>query len=223
MYQPEDELNQLDKLVRQLSRNVTHREIINIAKRYGWKIKPAGREKVKACRENYASVSIPGHSNGAVIPSGLAFSVIKALLQPSFEVAALKAQIKNLQSNFDLQKARADKAESQLTEVRHNNSRLEADREAAWELAQETENRNHGLRKELHQYKCWIDGLKQQIASLIQRRREQETEMLEIASEVEQKERRIQDSAEMLTQFSRRLPPKSRQELKQIIEYLLTE
>jgi predicted nuclease with TOPRIM domain len=230
MYPPEDELNKLDKLVRQLSRNATHRKIVNIAQEHGWKIKPAGREKVKAYRDNYRSVSIPGHNNGADIPYGTARHVIKALLEPSFEVAALKAQIKNLQNDFDIQKTRADKAENQITELRcnHNklktdNERLEDDREAAWELAQETENTNHRLRKELQKYKYWIESLKQHIANLMQQRAEQEVEMLEIANKVEKKERRIQDSAEMLTQFSRRLPPQRRQELKQIIGYLLTE
>jgi hypothetical protein len=222
-------MNQLEKgckfneRVGQLCKNVTRKEIVEIAKQNGWKIVPAGKEQLKARINGYPSVPIPGHRDGAVIRYNTAFKVIKSLLEPSASDLADQEWFDTYQKKLKFETDRADKAEAQLKAVNLIIARLNDDVEAGFELAAETENKNRNLGKEIHRYNCWIKGLKQKIANLIGERARQEAEMLLIADEVEQKELRIQGSAELLTEFSIKLQPKLRKELKQIIRYLTEE
>jgi len=198
--------------------------MVQIAKQNGWEIRKAGREPLKAFRQGYASVSISGHNNGAVIPYDTAFKIIKLLLKPSFnkevQKANDKAWLETYNHHLTVQKDRADKAERQLEKANLEIMRLKDDAEAGFELSAEAENKNRVLSKELYRYTCWLEALKQKIADLMLQRTKQEAEMLEIANAVEQQELRILYSAEMLDQLSIKLKPALRKELKQVVRYL---
>lgn len=213
-------INRLNLHVRDLCKNITRKEIIAIAKQHGWEIMPAGKERLKACRKGYPSISISGHNDSSVIPLGTAFSVVKSLLKPTIEREIKANAIASLQRDRDLQKNRADRAENQLAETNQILIQLKADIEAAFDLAVETEHQNGKMNQELHRYSCWIQGLKQKIASLVRQKAQQDEEMLAIANAVEQQELHVQSSATKLTEFSRKLQPKLQRELKQIIKHL---
>ncbi|MBE9169838.1 hypothetical protein IQ238_20685 [Pleurocapsales cyanobacterium LEGE 06147] len=222
MNQQEKKCN-YNKRAGELCKNVTRKKIVEIARKNDWEILSAGREQLKATRKGYCSVSIPGHNNGTVIPYKTAYKVIKSLLEPSISELANKEWFEAYQKKLELETARADKVEAQLEKANFIIASLNDDVEAGFQLAAETENKNRNLSKEIHRYSCWIRGLKQKIANLIGEKTRQEAEMLLIADEVEQQELRIQGSAELLTEFSIKLKPTLRQELKQIIRYLTEE
>lgn len=211
-------------LTRELCRNITREKIVQIAKQNGWEIRRAGREPLKAFRQGYSSVSIPGHNNNAVIPYDTASKIIKLLLKPSFNKELQKvndkAWVEAYNHDLNIQRDRADKAERQLEKLNFMIVRSKDDAEAGLELSAETENKNRVIGKELYRYTCWLKALKQKIADLMLQRRKQEAEMLEIANAVEQQELRILYSAKMLEQLSIKLKPALRQELKQVVQYL---
>ncbi len=207
----------------EICRNITRKEIVAIAINNGWEVVPAGKEQLKACKKGHSSVPIPGHRDSAIIPNGTAHKVIKSLQQPSVN------DVKYINTNNKLQKvsifykAKINQLEVQLIEANSTNKKLKDDVEAAIDLAVETETRNAELSKEIYRQKCWIEGLKQDIANRIQQKAQQDKEMLIIADEVEQQELRIKTGAEKLTQFSRRLKPKLRLDLQAIIQWLTEE
>ncbi|MES1025928.1 hypothetical protein ABN584_23835 [Gloeocapsa sp. BRSZ] len=211
------------KYTGEIYRNVTRKEIIEIAIHNGWQIVPAGKEQIKACKKRRYSVSIPGHRDSAIIPNGTAYKVIKLLLQPSVNDVEYINTNSMPQKVLTFHKAEIHQLKIQLAEANSTNEKLKFDVEAAIDLAAETETRNTELSKEIDKQKRWIEGLKQEIANLIQQRAQQEEEMLNIAEGVEQQDLRIKTSAEKLTQFSRRLKPKLRLELRAIIQWLTEE
>ncbi|AFZ31274.1 hypothetical protein Glo7428_2773 [Gloeocapsa sp. PCC 7428] len=233
----QETLHRSCKRIGEICRNVTRKEIIEIAIHNGWEIVPAGKEQLKACKKGHSGVPLPGHRDSAIIPNGTAHKVIKSLQQSAVnDVKYINANnIPHKVLNF--YKAKTNQLEVQLAEVNSTNEKLKDDIEAAIDLAAETETRNIELSKEIYRQKCWIEGLKQDIANLIQQKVQQDKEMLMIAEEVEQQELRIKDIAEeveqkelriktgakKLTQFSRRLRPKLRLELQQIIQWLTEE
>jgi chromosome segregation ATPase len=204
------ETDKLEGYARELSRNITRKGIIAIAKRHGWEIVPAGKERLKARRDGYASVSIPGENDGTNIANGTAFKIIKSLLKPSLDEKIDAENIKAIQQELLEQKHRAEQAEQQLKASDRTIVKLKADIETGLDLAQETENQNRTLNRELNRYSCWIQGLKQRIANIIRQRTQQEDKLKqeidrysgwieelkkEIASLIEQ---RAQQEEEML-------------------------
>jgi len=207
----------------EICRNITRKEIVAIAINNGWEVVPAGKEQLKACKKGHSSVPIPGHRDSTIVPNGTAHKVIKSLQQPSVkDVEYINANHKPQKvSNF--YKAKINQLEVQLAAANSTNKKLKDDVEAAIDLAAETETRNAELSQEIDKRKRWIEGLKQEIANLIQQRAQQEEEMLNIAEGVEQQDLRIKTGAEKLTQFSRRLKPRLRLELQAIIQWLTEE
>lgn len=215
----QEKIPHLDDRIGELCRNVKRKKILAIAKQTGWEIVPAGKERLKARRQGYSSVSIPGSNDNSIIAYGTAYKVIKSLLEPLTRVSDRRDN-SLAPSPLPPQHEKVATIKNQLAEADRAIVRLEADVEAGLELAVETEKHNQKLKQKIYQDRCWIKALKRKIADLIHQRAQQESEMLAIADAVEQQELRIQSSATQLTQLSSKLQPKLRRELKQIVDYL---
>ncbi|NJK50476.1 hypothetical protein HC931_22230 [Candidatus Gracilibacteria bacterium] len=216
-----------DRLISQrigeLFKNITRKKILAIARQHGWEIVSAGKEPLKARKQGYHSIPIPGRNDGAVIANGTAFKIVKALVQPSIDEEKYATTLEAIQYELARQKTRADRAEYKLAQAQQTIVKLQTDVEAGLDLADETEHHNNTLQKTVHRYSRWIEKLKAKITKLIQQRAQQEEEMLKIADAVEQQEIRRKNSVARLTQFSGKLSPKLQRDLQKIIRYLKEE
>lgn len=217
----------LNELVRELARNITRKQLVAIAREHGWRIVQGGKEPFKAIRDGYACVSISGHHDNAIINRRTAARILKLLLEPTFDnnlyPGELEDKLAFLLQELESQREKAEQVECQLQQALSTIVTLSADVEAGLALADETEQRNHALCRDLNRYSRWVAGLKRKVAALIQQRAEQEQEMLAIAEVVERKEMNEHRSVEKLKQIKSKLNPQLRAEIQQVIRWLTEE
>jgi hypothetical protein len=223
IWEKEEDDRLLSQRFGELCKNITRKKILAIARQYGWEIVSAGKEPLKARKQGYHSIPIPGRNDGTVLARGTAFKILKGLVQPSIDEEKYVTKLEALQYELARQKIRAERAEDSLARAQQTIVKLQTDVEAGLDLAAETEHQNGTLQTKVGRYGRWIEKLKRIIEKLIRQRAQQEEEMLKIADAVEQREINLQNGVVKLTQFSGKLSPKLQRDLQKIIRYLQEE